>query len=68
MKSNSYIRYIMRYRITLAAAAATVLLSGCAEPRIARTNCWSAGATNTTVSTKGSSPILEPESDAALCR
>jgi len=45
-----------------------VLLSGCTEPQISRTNCWSAGATNTTVSTKGSSHILGPESDAAPCR
>lgn len=60
MKSNSYIRYIIGIPL--------MLLAGCAEPRIAKTNCWSAAATDTTASTKGSSSIAGAGSDVAPCR
>lgn len=60
MKSICYIILIIGIPV--------LLLAGCAEPRIAKTNCWSSATSNTTVSTKGSSHFLAPESDAAACR
>ena len=45
-----------------------MLLAGCAEPRIAKTNCWSGATTDTTVSTKGSSPSAGAGGDVAPCR
>ena len=60
MKSNSYIRLIIGIPL--------MLLAGCAEPRIAKTNCWSGAGSDTTVSTKGSSSIAGAGDDAAACR
>lgn len=54
--------------ITLIIGIPAILLSGCAEPRIARTNCWSTAPANASVSTKGSLQFLASEGDAARCR
>lgn len=54
--------------ITMIIGIPALLLAGCTEPQVARTNCWSSAASTTTVSTMGSSPLLGNEGDAAPCR
>ena len=53
------------YYITFLIGLSPLILTGCAEAPIAKTNCWSGAGTTVTTSTKGASPDLGIVSQAA---